>query len=420
MEWVRTEIDGVPVFWSAHDGDLTAGLVFRVGSADEQLARRGITHLVEHLALSELDERPDHVNGAVDATLTTFLHKGSPERVAEFFARLCGVLADLPVTRLAVENQLLLTEADARGRDIASSLAIWRYGAATYGLPGYDECGIGLHTPEEVRAWARGWFTRGNAAMWLIGGPPPEGLRFPLPDGPRVPPPLPTSALRRTPAYFHAQLNGIAASSVIERSAAGIAYADLLQRRLYQNLRVAQGISYSQSASYDRRDGDMAEISAFADGLPSVHGKLVRGFAEVLDWLCELPVREHELDELLELRRAPLRDPKVLASLPVGAAEAELLGAEPPTVASLVDELAVLSEEDIQDVAISVRDNLLLMVPEGHEPPPRYTPAPTGSTGTVEGELLVSIDSATPGREGRPFRPGNEGRPRLCVGPTGV
>lgn len=35
MEWGRTEVDGVPTFWSRRDGELKAGLVFRVGHADE-------------------------------------------------------------------------------------------------------------------------------------------------------------------------------------------------------------------------------------------------------------------------------------------------------------------------------------------------------------------------------------------------
>ena len=70
----------MPTFWSRRDGELKAGLVFRVGHADEQLARRGITHLVD---------------------------------------------------RMELENQVLLTEASrAAGQDVGSALAIWRYGAA--------------------------------------------------------------------------------------------------------------------------------------------------------------------------------------------------------------------------------------------------------------------------------------------------
>ena len=54
MEFERSSVDGVPVFWTESGDEMLAGLVFRVGRADESLARGGITHLVEHLALYPL------------------------------------------------------------------------------------------------------------------------------------------------------------------------------------------------------------------------------------------------------------------------------------------------------------------------------------------------------------------------------
>ncbi len=47
----ETEVCGIRTLIAPADGPLTAGLVFRVGCADEPLSRRGLTHLVEHLAL---------------------------------------------------------------------------------------------------------------------------------------------------------------------------------------------------------------------------------------------------------------------------------------------------------------------------------------------------------------------------------
>ena len=50
--FTRTTIDGIPVILApGRDPRVTAGLAFRVGWADETLPTRGITHLVEHLAL---------------------------------------------------------------------------------------------------------------------------------------------------------------------------------------------------------------------------------------------------------------------------------------------------------------------------------------------------------------------------------
>jgi zinc protease len=48
-------LDGVPVY--SHDASTalpSIALIFRVGFVDERFGQRGITHLVEHLALHNL------------------------------------------------------------------------------------------------------------------------------------------------------------------------------------------------------------------------------------------------------------------------------------------------------------------------------------------------------------------------------
>ena len=50
-EITRTTVDGVPVFSAPDPARLAGALMFRVGRADEPLARGGLTHMVEHLAL---------------------------------------------------------------------------------------------------------------------------------------------------------------------------------------------------------------------------------------------------------------------------------------------------------------------------------------------------------------------------------
>ncbi len=64
----KTEVDGVPTVWAPSEGELTAGLVFRVGRADETWARSGITHLVEHLALHASERPYVSQNGIVGAS----------------------------------------------------------------------------------------------------------------------------------------------------------------------------------------------------------------------------------------------------------------------------------------------------------------------------------------------------------------
>jgi hypothetical protein len=94
---------------------------------------------------------------------------------------------------------VLRTEADRRRPAISDPLFIERYGADTYGLAGFPELGVGSFQADELRARAAQYFTRGNAAMWITGGPPPAGLQLDLPDGPAMPAPKPAHSESRTP-----------------------------------------------------------------------------------------------------------------------------------------------------------------------------------------------------------------------------
>jgi zinc protease len=219
VEFAQACVDGgVPVFWTESGDELTAGLVFRVGRADELLAHGGITHLIEHLALHPLAASARmHYNGQVDAVTTTFVTRGNPGEIAGFFNAVCVSLRELPIERLEAERQVLRTEADQRRLTISDPLFIECYGADTYGLIAYPEFGIGALKADEVRAWARQYFTRGNAAMWVAGGPPPGGLQLDLPDGPAMPAPEPASSESRTPGWVTAPVQGVSWSRVARR-----------------------------------------------------------------------------------------------------------------------------------------------------------------------------------------------------------
>lgn len=418
--WVRTEVDGVPTFWSEFDGDLRAGLVFRVGMADERLSRRGITHLVEHLALHGLSQQDYHANGEVDAITTTFFTHGTEQSVREFLESVCRALSYLPTDRMAVENQILRTEAAGRREGPIGPLALWRYGAATYGLAGYEECAVGHHTGDEVRSWAWQRFNRGNAVLWLVGGPVPAGLTLPLPEGQRIPVPVPTSALPRTPAYFQGNIDGVAMSAVVDRSIAATGYAHLLGTRLRQVLRHDGGISYSPVTDYEPRDGQSAHVVAFADCLPEARSTLVSEFVAQVDSLADTGVPAAECAQVVDAMRDQARAPGAAAGLTLAAARAELLGAEPLRLESFLAEVATLDPESLTAAARQARDSTLLMLPDGQVPPGRrYAPAPTRSAMTVEGRILLA--RRTPASKARrTIRSGKEGRARLVIGPEGI
>ena len=76
---VLTEVDGVPTLVAPTLGPPRAGLMFRVGQADETLARRGITHLLEHLALHPVGGSAYHHNGRTGPATTTFYVQGGAD-----------------------------------------------------------------------------------------------------------------------------------------------------------------------------------------------------------------------------------------------------------------------------------------------------------------------------------------------------
>ncbi|WP_307818659.1 hypothetical protein [Streptomyces sp. MBT62] len=164
-----TEVDGIPTLFAYAPGPLRAGLVFRVGIADETLARAGVTHLVEHLALYRQGLADYHFNGATKAAFTHFHVEGAEHEIVDYLHGVCASLADLPMERLETEKEILRTEESRRE---PGQLPLWRYGAQGYGLVSYPEWGVRGLRPEDVRHWTETWFTGGNAVLWIAGGRP--------------------------------------------------------------------------------------------------------------------------------------------------------------------------------------------------------------------------------------------------------
>jgi zinc protease len=407
MELVRTEVDGVPAFWAEAEGELQAGLVFRVGRADETLARGGISHLVEHLALHQVGQTDYHFNGATGATATTFFTEGDPDDVAHFFTAVCRALRDLPMDRLATERGILRTESSGRARGVTEPLLAWRYGPATYGLMAYAEFGLEDLTPGDLRAWVARWFTRGNAALWVTGGPPPPRLRLDLPDGPRMAAPTPSSALPRTPAFFTAEADAVAFDAVVRRSIAARLYGVLLDRRVHAMLRRDRGTSYAAWALYEPRDATYGVVTAVADALPDNHGEVTAAFVNVLAEAAGGAVTGDDLETVRSMALDALRRPRAAAFVP-NAAVNLLMGAPVLTPRQVCDQVEAVSVEEVQAVAAEALASGLLMVPVGQSVGRAgFVPAPVWSSAAVKGRSFRSQDHPADRR-------------RLVVGQDGV
>jgi hypothetical protein len=62
----RTVVDRVEVLWTEGSGPRSVALMFRVGEADEPAVWGGVTQLLGHVVLRELDHPPLPTTGSWD------------------------------------------------------------------------------------------------------------------------------------------------------------------------------------------------------------------------------------------------------------------------------------------------------------------------------------------------------------------
>lgn len=239
----HTDIDGVPVYWVDGPPPLTAALMFRVGIRDEPFPQRGITHLVEHLAMSRLGRRPHDHNASVDVAMTTFEAAGSAEAVTTFLRDICVAVHDLPSDRLDTERKVIAVEV-GEGPGILDHHLLLRYGLRGPGLAGAVPPAPQMLDLGAARGWARRHFVRPNAVLALTGPPPPR-LALPLPDG------LAGKSAQFAPLAFggpvwaeHAGDRGVALSMHLPAGEAAVVGGRIARQRLMGELRHQRGLIY--------------------------------------------------------------------------------------------------------------------------------------------------------------------------------
>ncbi|SNS00349.1 Predicted Zn-dependent peptidase [Geodermatophilus pulveris] len=273
----RIDIDGVPVFTADGPARTTAALVFGVGLRDETFATIEVTHLVEHLAMAALPRTHLRCSAVTDVDTTTFSATGRPDAVGAFLEGVCRALSDLPTERMGVEVGVLQAESCSTPDSTAAGLWAARFGLAGPGLVVAAGPGPEYLTEQTVRAHARRWFVRGNAALW-VSGPLPPGLRLPLPPGPRPGRPVPAARPQTGPVWTRAGRSGVgllltAGGAADPALTLGV---EVLKERLRDTARLARGLSYSVDSLALDLSADRREVAVVVDARPGQEGEVAR------------------------------------------------------------------------------------------------------------------------------------------------
>ncbi|MFN8076001.1 MAG: hypothetical protein U0Q15_11345 [Kineosporiaceae bacterium] len=325
------EIDGVPVVWADVPGPFVAGLMCRVGHADEAFLEAGMTHLVEHLALFGVAQPGDHTNGFVDQTRTVFHTSGTEQEAVDFLAAVTRQIRDLPLERLDAEREVLRAEYASRSGGPIATLMAWRYGTGPWANVAGSPVALHRLQPSRVQEWARLRMSRADAAVFL-SGPPPQGLRLHLPEPPEggsrhvepradvAVPILPT-----LPAWVPGPPDVAALHAVLPRSTGGWVLEQVLRTRLVEELRHRQAAAYSPSVEGTAVTATRSVLTVVTDLL---RDRAVDAAPRVLRQVTDLArpvgeegsVTEEEVARAQEAVLRPFADPRsVLGSVTSGA-----------------------------------------------------------------------------------------------------
>jgi predicted Zn-dependent peptidase len=385
----RSVVDGVPVYSSGFTtGPHTIALVFRVGVVDETLSRRGVTHLVEHLALQGLRGARYPFNGMVRSAFTVFAASGSPDELVAFVAAVCDGLRNLPLDRLRQEVQVLTTEGQGRPVAVADSMLSIHCGYARYGCTAMPELGLARAREADVADWVAAAFTRENAAIWIAGSVP-DGLAINLPAGARlgVPEPMQIESLARS--QWRGQPGRVVLSALTEWSLALNASAGACQHRLLERLRFDKGISYAPKADVNRLTVRTGHWIAAADCVATATDQATEDILDIVSKIAAEGPLESDLAPGFEAARRAFSAPESIRPILDQWACCELTGIENKTIAGLLDEMEALNRRDVAAATTRALEAAVLVVPEGSAPSaPGFHPHVRPSSSVVRGRMF--------------------------------
>ena len=409
---IATEVDGVPTFWVDAPGPYTALLSFRVGSADEPASMRGISHLVEHLALGPLGIQDYDHNGSVEPIRTQFVASGSPDEVVRYLDETARGLGALPTGRILTERAVLRREAAEQGPSIGSMMRWYRYGSVGHGGVHEDEHGTAWLGEPALTTWTAARFTRENAVL-VLSGPPPTGLRLPLPaGGRRWPAPEPRAgSWVGTPAAIRWEPPVVTMTLVGPRTTALSMGGSIYHRRLRSALRFTDGLVYDIGYDYDALDATTAHVLIGTEAEERDIAAVTARMLEVWDRLiAEGPTADELAAEVSSTERAFEHTDGRLGFTDFHAFDV-LIGSEAYLPDDLLSRRRAVTAADVQAALASAGGTMLLGSAAPNPSPDRLRDYPMWSHAAVVGTTVSPAGF---------FLPGRAPKERLTVGADGV
>ena len=360
----RTEHNGVPVLWSDIRTTFSGALIFGVGVQDELARTSGVSHLLEHLVMSQVGEVTINHNASTDGESLSFYAQGPAALVADFLNRVGTSIAEIAAVTneaIAAETSHIAAELGDGNERTGTGPLLERYGAATLGLL---DLGFPAHrslTREQALDWAANWLHAGNAVL-AFSGPVPEGLDLHLPDARTTP-------VRATPTALPYRRHGwvaggrlpLATTIEISNPDRNVKYVTgaAISRALLDDLRMERHLVYSVDGAGFPIDVETSAITFVLDPQPADILATAEGVLQVLRRLAAEGPSQRLLDRMVTEERNLEEDSDALyANLIGGATRWVRAGVEPLGIEH--EPVAKVDADSVRATVAAALDSILI------------------------------------------------------------
>jgi hypothetical protein len=394
----RLMVDGLTVYAVDRPGPAYCGLMFRVGKADETLPSRGITHMVEHLALFGQSDSTYHLNGFVDAHRTAFHADGTEDECLDFLTGVTEALVDLPMHRLEQERRVLEAEEAGSRSGLFGDMVINRFGARGFGLLAYDQLGLQNFDATDLARWAGSRFTAGNAVL-VLSGVDPRRVSHVLPPGERWPV-VESETEDDLPGWFlNRSGRALGLTMVARRSPALSLSLRVLEKRLLHRLRTEMAIVYSVVVEASMVEPDIDHVYIACEPVDGRADDAQAAIEHEVALLASEGPRVAEVDADRAAVERSWSDPDVGLRLAHLMATDELLGNERRTPAAIRKaELAVSAQEVSAALAVA-RQTAVWALPPETKLPSGARPIAQAPPDHLDGRRLAATPRGMPSSE---------------------